>query len=267
MIPAQQIQPANAEERYAHEFDLRDIDAANPNSFWRLQYLERIEAEIGLVDRYAGPAGAVLDVGCAQGNLAILLSERGYRVTAVDSRKDTVSYGKKKEDRSAVRWIVGDAFEFAKKERFRAVVMGELIEHVTDPVGLLRKGLQLVESDGVLVLTTPNGHCVTNRLPSFMDVRRSTSNFAGIRIGPSGEDHIFAFRLAELIEIARAAGGEIVEWRWMGSSGLNSHVQWLLNFPGLGTAYHLVLRALSRISILGRFVAPNLVLVARHARP
>jgi len=52
MRSAQYITPVDEDEAFVHGFDLAQIDSPSPYSFWRLKYLERIDAILRAVRRY-----------------------------------------------------------------------------------------------------------------------------------------------------------------------------------------------------------------------
>ncbi|HEY3175487.1 MAG TPA: methyltransferase domain-containing protein [Candidatus Polarisedimenticolia bacterium] len=265
MRSALEITPETEQERFVHGFDLREIDAPSPTNFWRLVYIWRLRQTAEIIRRRVPTGSSVLEVGCAQGNLSITLAEAGYRVTGVDLQPGFISYSKKKDDRGLVRWVQGDAFELGGQERFAAIVMTEIIEHVTAPAELVRRALGLLAPDGLLVLSTPNGHVVINTLPTFEEAKRSTGGFAGVTIGPAGEDHIFAFTTGEMSRIVAEAGGRIAARRYTGSVLMNTHVQWLLDLPVAGSLYFAAVRAVSAFPLINRLVGPTLLMEVRPA--
>lgn len=267
MRSALDITPETEQERFAHGFDLVEIDAPSPTNFRRLLYMWRLGQTADLI-RTRVPAGtSILEVGCGSGNLSIRLAEAGYRVTSVDLQPGFISYSKKKDDRGLVRWVHGDAFELGGRERFAAIVMAEIIEHVITPAELVKRALTLLAPGGLLVLTTPNGHVVINELPSFAAARQATEGFKGVIIGPAGEDHIFAFTNRELGGIVAEAGGLITACRYTGSVLLNTHVQWLLDLPVAGRLYFAAARAASAVPLLNRLICPTLLVTVTTAGP
>src|SRR5689334_8621916 len=130
MRPATSITPETVGEAFVHRYDVRDIDATNPYSFWRLRYLERIHAALRAVQHYCVPGARTLEIGSAQGNMSLLLAEMGYDATAVDLREDFLNYSRKKYESGSMRWLCGNAFDLVLHETFDAIIIAELVEHV-----------------------------------------------------------------------------------------------------------------------------------------
>ncbi len=185
------------------QFDLREIDSVPP-SFWTRRYRGRLDRVIETIRQRLPVGSLILDIACAQGNAAILLGELGYRVVAVDLRKAFLAYGRKKDDRGVVRWVVGDGMEppFAR-ECADGVVLGEVLEHVAHPGRLVERGLELVRPGGLVICTTPNGAGLRDRrLPSYRAARRRPWELEARQFGPEGADHLFALRPGEMVCLA-----------------------------------------------------------------
>ena len=106
----------------------------------------------------------VLDVGCNDGVLEILLARRGFDVTGVDSDATALEFARhllanEPEEISArVRLIHGDlARTVLALDPFDTVVIGEVLEHLEDPEAVLDRSLELVRPEGRVVITTPFG--------------------------------------------------------------------------------------------------------------
>lgn len=202
MRSARRIEPQNAEERHVWEFDLREIDAIPP-SFWTKKYLARLGAVLAVIERYTTVGDRIVDLACAQGNVATIVGERGYRTMGVDLRLGFLTYARKKDNRSVVNWIVGDAMvPPIRPESCDAVVLGELLEHVATPGQLLAVAAGLVRPGGIVIATTPNGACFRNvKLPSYARASRDLAALERRQYGPAGADHLFALRPEEMIDL------------------------------------------------------------------
>ena len=103
----------------------------------------------------------VLDIGCGGGLLAEVLSDLGAIVTAIDASKKTINVAKAhaKKVGSNVNYIKASLEEFSKiepKAKFDVITCLEMLEHVPDPLQILKKCSDLLNQDGDLFLSTIN---------------------------------------------------------------------------------------------------------------
>ena len=116
-----------------------------------------------MVDQARGPR--ILDVGCSEGVLEILLARKGFNVTGVDINAEALAFARDllarepEEVRARVRFIHGDLAQARLlDDRFDTLVMGEILEHLEDPQTLLNRSLDLIRPDGRVIITTPFGY-------------------------------------------------------------------------------------------------------------
>jgi len=186
MRRASHIHPESNEERHVREFDLRETDSS-PASFWTRKYLARFGEVVETVKRLLPQGSTILDLACAQGNVAIIASELGYRCLGIDLRSGFLRYAKKKEEAPEVLWIVADATRAPiRLASVDAVILGEIVEHVAEPDRLIRTALDLVRPGGFLIITTPNGTCLRHRrLPSYQIAAKNLELLRLRQFGPA----------------------------------------------------------------------------------
>ena len=116
-----------------------------------------------MVDQARGPR--ILDVGCSEGVLEILLAREGFNVTGVDINAEALAFARDllaqepEEVRARVRFLHGDLAQARLlDDRFDTLVMGEILEHLEDPQTLLNRSLDLIRPDGRVIITTPFGY-------------------------------------------------------------------------------------------------------------
>ncbi len=103
----------------------------------------------------AGPVN-ILEVGCGMGYLTCALQRSGYaRVLGIDVSPTAIAAARR---RYGEFYQVADIMTFAthSDERFDAIVMTEVIEHLEQPLALIRAASDLLKPGGVLICTTPN---------------------------------------------------------------------------------------------------------------
>ncbi|MFR8038960.1 MAG: methyltransferase domain-containing protein [Anaerovoracaceae bacterium] len=106
----------------------------------------------------------ILDVGCSQGIVSILLAKDGKDVKGIDIESEQINYAVselKKEDifvQGKVSFVCGDFLEYDfKNEKFDTIIMGECLEHVFKPTMFLDKAKELLDENGKLIVTVPFG--------------------------------------------------------------------------------------------------------------
>jgi SAM-dependent methyltransferase len=193
-------------QRYSHirQYDLEEIDHPDPRAASRVSYVNRVEQLVRMISRIAPPPATVLDWGCAQGNLSLLLAEQGYRVVALDLRQDFMEYARTKHERGRVDWLVANLEQSCIRPGVADVVLlCEVLEHCAFPETIVQSAATGLRSGGVLVATTPNGRYLANRLPTLTALTECDRKaLAKRQYGPAGPDHLFAFTLPELRAIS-----------------------------------------------------------------
>jgi methionine biosynthesis protein MetW len=135
----------------------------------------RIRKLLALLD--GEPRGRLLDVGCAAGELGVLLAARGWSVAGVD-REPALVAAARERGIDARHCDFGQMLLPWPDGAFDAVVLAEVIEHVLDTDHVLTEIVRVLRSGGALVVTTPNLASLENRArlllgryPMWMDIR------------------------------------------------------------------------------------------------
>jgi 2-polyprenyl-3-methyl-5-hydroxy-6-metoxy-1,4-benzoquinol methylase len=188
------------EALYRH--DLREIwDPRIAPQVWN-QYHDQLRRYLALA---GAPPKRILDVGCAQGTLALLLAERGHEVWAVDVRQEFLDYAASRHERGVVHFVQGDALALELPVRFDVVFANQLLEHVVYPARVLARVRALLAPGGRLVATTPNHDYVVNALPSFSAIGDPGAH-AHRQYSADADGHFFAYRAEELRTLLVEAG-------------------------------------------------------------
>lgn len=122
-----------------------DVDLSNHNNSHTL-----------MVELVGGTKN-VLDVGCATGYLARALVDRGCTVSGVELDATAAEEARP----HLKRLVVGDleTLDLAEAfgdERFDTILFGDVLEHVREPLAVLRKAKGLLADRGSVVASIPN---------------------------------------------------------------------------------------------------------------
>jgi 2-polyprenyl-3-methyl-5-hydroxy-6-metoxy-1,4-benzoquinol methylase len=103
--------------------------------------------------RLPGGGGAVLDFGCGGGSFLRIAQSCGWNVTGVDPDPKAVANCRSQ----GLNVLQGGVEQFDGKDGlFDVITMSHVIEHVHDPVGVMKVCHRLLKPGGRLWLETPN---------------------------------------------------------------------------------------------------------------
>ncbi len=132
-----------------------DSGAFDPrSSFWTSTFEEWTCSRTQLRLVKAGlKEGRLLEVGVGHGALLSYMSRRGFSVEGCDMAEAICAHVERtlghKMHRGSLQSILG-------QQEFDVIVMNHVLEHVSDPIDLLRAARRLLKRNGVLHIALPN---------------------------------------------------------------------------------------------------------------
>lgn len=102
---------------------------------------------VGLVPR---AARRVLDLGCGEGSISRALLERGHQVVSLDS------HAPREHLPHFIQADLTEDLPLAPKDRFDAVILADVLEHLVEPAKLLRRAVSHLAPGGRLLVSLPN---------------------------------------------------------------------------------------------------------------
>lgn len=149
--------PQELETVYSHEYYTQEkpfyIDQyLEDKAWWDAVYAERYDV---LEGHLGGRQGSILDVGSGPGLFLAMGRTRGWDVKGVEPSIKASDYSQRVLGLD-VKNIFLDAETAPTLGQFDVVNMGEVLEHLSDPAGMLRLVNGLIKQNGLLTLVVPN---------------------------------------------------------------------------------------------------------------
>jgi len=117
---------------------------------------------VAIIDRFLRPQGGerlrLLDVGCATGFFVLAAQDAGWIASGVEANPFQADFARKSGLDVRNETIEETTFP---EGSFDAVTLFEIIEHVKQPMAILRKAHRLLKPGGMVFLYTPNFDCAS----------------------------------------------------------------------------------------------------------
>lgn len=183
-------------------------DITRANAFDRragiIQTLKAIELGVGR---------SILDIGCGIGEFTPMFASKFDRVVGLDASDVSVQEARSHAPSKKIEYIQGWGETFQMPERFDTISMDNLLEHVDDPIALLKNCKKHLAPGGRIIVQVPNAESITRRLGVLMGVIDGLDNITQKEREVFGHQRTYTLKQLES-EVTRA------ELRIIGSGGI-----------------------------------------------
>jgi len=139
----------------------------------------------------AGKKGRMLDVGCGNGATVVRASQMGWNAQGLDIDPMAVSASRQRGVNAHLGSLTELRFD---DDSFDLILSHHVIEHVHEPLDMLREMRRTLRPGGTLAVITPNAASLLHRW------------FGPDWLGLEPPRHLFIFTPATLLSLARKAG-------------------------------------------------------------
>lgn len=200
-------QPSAAEivRMYSRGYFEGDFRCGHAGSYFDCATLDQL-ADIPLLERITRhkPNGKLLEIGCAGGAFLSAAQEMGYEVQGVEFSDDAAQFARRKFGLNVITGDIGSV-NFSNGT-FDVVFLGDVLEHLRNPVTSLREINRILAHEGLIVLQCPTQ---TNTLFSRFGfaVYLAVGKNATVHLPPY---HLFEYRPKSLTLLLQRSGFSIV---------------------------------------------------------
>ena len=192
-----QCETRNVIEFYENLKDKEYIDSANQRSLQFVKLLENVE-------HYIPVNGKILDIGTGSGIFLREAAKLGYSATGIEPSSFLAEVGKKE----GLNIIHGTFPKDCPSEKYDAIFLTDVIEHIVDPLPMLEKLPDFLTPNGKVIVTTP-------------DVSSIMAKIMGRRWWHYRIAHVGYYNKVTLEKIMNRAAMRLVKWyyaKWYFSS-------------------------------------------------
>lgn len=204
----------------------------------------------GLVGKYLQvaqvllPRSRVLDLGGSSGYFSRWLVDAGHSVVLLDSDRESVAAAHSRGIDARVADLNSSVWSNSVGERFDAILMMDVLEHVTDPQATLHQARSLLSPEGRLLITGPNVAYWWMRL----NLLRGRWDYADA--GIMDRTHLWWFTFSTWRTLVEKAGYDVMKIE--ACEGMLPKEQWLTRLLGIPRVDRLRASLVSRMpSIFG----------------
>lgn len=97
----------------------------------------------------------IIELGAGSGIISRFLKSYGYRVSASDMYASGVKYFEDEVDNAFVFDMISDDIPCQYRGKYEIIVLSDVIEHLKEPIAVLRKVREFLAEDGFIVVTVP----------------------------------------------------------------------------------------------------------------
>lgn len=124
----------------------------------------------------------IIDVGCSQGIVSILMAQEGAQVTGIDIQSENIDFAcrllaeKYPNLAGRIQFICCDFVQYENAVKYDAIVITEVLEHLEDPTAFLHHAAKFLKDSAKVVITVPFGfsdhpdHCSTFFMTSLIEL-------------------------------------------------------------------------------------------------
>jgi len=157
-----------------------------------------------------GNDNRILDLGCGDGGIDRGIIAKAREIIGVDVSNKAIKLAEDINNNDRIKYMNITIEDFESVDKFDAIIMYEIIEHVYDARAILEKVHRLLNQNGHLILSTPNYLKLIRRLKLLPGIKQ-IREMMGKETDRINFDHYHEFYYKELKVLLEDVGFEIFD--------------------------------------------------------
>jgi len=120
----------------------------------------------------------VLEMGCSTGVMTRRLIKKFPNLSVIDGSHKYIEYVKKIINAKRAEFIVSLFEDFETKEKFDDIIMANVLEHVENPVHILKKAKNWLKKNGRIHIIVPNANSLHRIIGHKMGLIKRVTDFS-----------------------------------------------------------------------------------------
>ena len=129
-----------------------------------------------MMPRIKGPK--VLEMGCSTGVMTRRLAKRFPTLTVIDGSEKYIKYVRNLVKAKNVKFILSLFEDFNTQEKFDDIILANALEHVRNPVLILKKIKSWLKENGRIHIAVPNARSLHRRVGQKMGIIKNLDDFS-----------------------------------------------------------------------------------------
>lgn len=150
---------------------------------------------------------SLLDIACGDGLITAQFKPYFSRIVGVDASSVHLTSARKRLPDAQFHESLIE--ELNLSEKFDTALILDLLEHVIDPIIVIRKAASFLKNDGVLIVHVPNANAINRKIAVLMGTMKSCDELSPFDIEVAG--HRRSYTLDSLKEDIKNAGLRVTE--------------------------------------------------------
>jgi 2-polyprenyl-3-methyl-5-hydroxy-6-metoxy-1,4-benzoquinol methylase/ribosomal protein S27E len=152
------------------------------------------------INRHFNKPGKVLDIGSGVGEVLSVFKEKGWDCTGIEFNEFAADFARKT---FGLNILNKNIYDIKLSEEFDVIMLWGVLEHLFEPVKILKKANKLLKKDGLLLLEVPSSDSVL--VQYYERTQKRVDRII------EGDRHIMLFSLRSFKEMTQKAGFKPIE--------------------------------------------------------